>query len=53
MFFARTLLPQAVGVAYSLKMDRKDACVVTYMGDGSMSEVTLLRKITYCLPFPD
>ncbi|CAK9187708.1 unnamed protein product [Ilex paraguariensis] len=33
-----TQLPQAVGVAYSLKMDKKDACVVTYMGDGSTSE---------------
>ncbi|XP_024972530.1 2-oxoisovalerate dehydrogenase subunit alpha 1, mitochondrial-like [Cynara cardunculus var. scolymus] len=33
-----TQLPQAVGVAYSLKMDKKDACVVTYFGDGSTSE---------------
>ncbi|XP_071716282.1 2-oxoisovalerate dehydrogenase subunit alpha 2, mitochondrial-like [Rutidosis leptorrhynchoides] len=33
-----TQLPQAVGVAYSLKMDKKDACVVTYLGDGSSSE---------------
>lgn len=33
-----TQLPQAVGVAYSLKMDRKDACVVTYFGDGGTSE---------------
>ncbi|KAJ7959220.1 2-oxoisovalerate dehydrogenase subunit alpha 2, mitochondrial-like [Quillaja saponaria] len=33
-----TQLPQAVGVAYSLKMDRKDACAVTYCGDGSTSE---------------
>lgn len=33
-----TQLPQAVGVAYSLKMDKEDACVVTYMGDGSTSE---------------
>ncbi|KAJ4950402.1 hypothetical protein NE237_027234 [Protea cynaroides] len=31
-------LPQAVGVAYSLKMDRKDACVITYFGDGGTSE---------------
>lgn len=35
-----TQLPQAVGVAYSLKMDRKDACVATYFGDGGTSEVT-------------
>lgn len=33
-----TQLPQAVGAAYSLKMDKKDACVVTYFGDGSTSE---------------
>ncbi|KAJ6391757.1 hypothetical protein OIU77_025678 [Salix suchowensis] len=33
-----TQLPQAVGVAYSLKMDKKDACVVTYTGDGGTSE---------------
>lgn len=35
-----TQLPQAAGVAYSLKMDKKDACVVTYVGDGASSEVT-------------
>uniref|UniRef100_A0A5B6ZQJ7 Dehydrogenase E1 component domain-containing protein n=1 Tax=Davidia involucrata TaxID=16924 RepID=A0A5B6ZQJ7_DAVIN len=33
-----TQLPQAVGAAYSLKMDKKDACVVTYFGDGGTSE---------------
>ncbi|XP_044474493.1 2-oxoisovalerate dehydrogenase subunit alpha 1, mitochondrial-like isoform X2 [Mangifera indica] len=33
-----TQLPQAVGVAYSLKMDKKDACAVTYTGDGGTSE---------------
>ncbi|PWA85251.1 dehydrogenase, E1 component, Thiamine diphosphate-binding fold protein [Artemisia annua] len=33
-----TQLPQAVGVAYSLKMDKKDSCVVAYLGDGSSSE---------------
>ncbi|XP_020680288.1 2-oxoisovalerate dehydrogenase subunit alpha 2, mitochondrial isoform X2 [Dendrobium catenatum] len=33
-----TQLPQAVGAAYSLKMDRKDACAVTYFGDGGTSE---------------
>ncbi|XP_054820518.1 2-oxoisovalerate dehydrogenase subunit alpha 2, mitochondrial isoform X1 [Prosopis cineraria] len=31
-------LPHAVGAAYSLKMDKKDACVVTYFGDGGSSE---------------
>ncbi|XP_052188220.1 2-oxoisovalerate dehydrogenase subunit alpha 2, mitochondrial-like [Diospyros lotus] len=33
-----TQIPQAVGVAYSLKMDRHNACVVTYFGDGGSSE---------------
>ncbi|XP_019175297.1 PREDICTED: 2-oxoisovalerate dehydrogenase subunit alpha 1, mitochondrial isoform X4 [Ipomoea nil] len=33
-----TQIPQAAGVAYSLKMDQKDACVVTYFGDGTTSE---------------
>lgn len=33
-----TQLPQAVGVAYALKMDKKEACVVTYFGDGTTSE---------------
>ncbi|WCJ43457.1 2-oxoisovalerate dehydrogenase subunit alpha 2 mitochondrial [Euphorbia peplus] len=33
-----TQLPQAVGVAYSLKMDKKDACVVAYTGEGATSE---------------
>uniref|UniRef100_A0A2N9J810 3-methyl-2-oxobutanoate dehydrogenase (2-methylpropanoyl-transferring) n=1 Tax=Fagus sylvatica TaxID=28930 RepID=A0A2N9J810_FAGSY len=31
-------LPHAVGAAYSLKMDGKDACAVTYFGDGGSSE---------------
>lgn len=31
-------LPHAVGAAYSLKMDKKDACTVTYFGDGGSSE---------------
>ena len=39
MLPVRTQLPQAVGIAYSLKMDKKDACVVTYTGDGGTSEV--------------
>ncbi|XP_061372492.1 2-oxoisovalerate dehydrogenase subunit alpha 2, mitochondrial-like isoform X2 [Gastrolobium bilobum] len=33
-----TQIPQAVGAAYSLKMDKKDACAVTYFGDGGSSE---------------
>ncbi|KAL6525019.1 hypothetical protein OROMI_030612 [Orobanche minor] len=33
-----TQLPQAAGVAYALKMDNKEACVVAFMGDGSTSE---------------
>lgn len=34
-----TQLPHAVGAAYSLKMDQKNACAVTYFGDGGTSEV--------------
>lgn len=33
-----TQLPHAAGAAYSLKMDKKDACVVAFMGDGGTSE---------------
>ncbi|XP_039062561.1 2-oxoisovalerate dehydrogenase subunit alpha 1, mitochondrial-like [Hibiscus syriacus] len=33
-----TQLPQAAGMAYSLKTDRKDACVVAFIGDGGTSE---------------
>ncbi|RAL48149.1 hypothetical protein DM860_005573 [Cuscuta australis] len=33
-----TQIPQAAGVAYSLKMEGKDACAVTYFGDGTTSE---------------
>jgi len=33
-----TQLPQAVGAAYSLKMDKKKACAITYFGDGGTSE---------------
>ncbi|XP_059433265.1 2-oxoisovalerate dehydrogenase subunit alpha 2, mitochondrial-like [Corylus avellana] len=33
-----TQIPHAVGAAYSLKMDRKRACAVTYFGDGGTSE---------------
>nr|XP_023872383.1 2-oxoisovalerate dehydrogenase subunit alpha 2, mitochondrial-like [Quercus suber]POE85904.1 2-oxoisovalerate dehydrogenase subunit alpha 2, mitochondrial [Quercus suber] len=33
-----TQLPQAVGAAYSLKMEGKNACVATYIGDGGTSE---------------
>lgn len=38
-FCVRTQLPQAAGVAYSLKMDGKDACAVAFTGDGGTSEV--------------
>ncbi|KGN48345.1 2-oxoisovalerate dehydrogenase subunit alpha 2, mitochondrial isoform X1 [Cucumis sativus] len=31
-------IPHAVGAAYSMKMDKKDACAVTYFGDGGTSE---------------
>ncbi|XP_022753563.1 2-oxoisovalerate dehydrogenase subunit alpha 1, mitochondrial-like [Durio zibethinus] len=33
-----TQLPQAAGMAYSLKMDKKDACAVVFIGDGGTSE---------------
>ncbi|XP_060198383.1 2-oxoisovalerate dehydrogenase subunit alpha 1, mitochondrial-like isoform X1 [Lycium barbarum] len=33
-----TQIPQAAGVAYSLKMDKKEACAVVFLGDGSTSE---------------
>ena len=46
--FFRTQLPQAVGVAYSLKMDKKDSCVVAYLGDGSSSEVYRMLVIYKC-----
>ncbi|XP_022132554.1 2-oxoisovalerate dehydrogenase subunit alpha 2, mitochondrial [Momordica charantia] len=31
-------IPHAVGAAYSMKMEKKDACAVTYFGDGGTSE---------------
>ncbi|XP_015891118.3 2-oxoisovalerate dehydrogenase subunit alpha 2, mitochondrial [Ziziphus jujuba] len=33
-----TQIPHAVGAAYSMKMDKKGACAVTYFGDGGTSE---------------
>lgn len=33
-----TQIPQAVGAAYSLKMNKENACAVTYFGDGGSSE---------------
>lgn len=32
-----TQIPHAVGAAYSLKMDGKEACTITYFGDGGSS----------------
>ncbi|KAL0350392.1 UNVERIFIED_CONTAM: 2-oxoisovalerate dehydrogenase subunit alpha 2, mitochondrial [Sesamum radiatum] len=32
-----TQIPHAVGAAYSLKMDGRDACTITYFGDGGTS----------------
>ncbi|MCO5609090.1 hypothetical protein L7F22_063312 [Adiantum nelumboides] len=34
----RTQLPQAVGAAYALKMEKAASCAVTYFGDGGTSE---------------
>uniref|UniRef100_A0A0C9S2D4 3-methyl-2-oxobutanoate dehydrogenase (2-methylpropanoyl-transferring) n=1 Tax=Wollemia nobilis TaxID=56998 RepID=A0A0C9S2D4_9CONI len=33
-----TQIPHAVGAAYSLKMNKQQACAVTYFGDGGSSE---------------
>ncbi|EPS66238.1 hypothetical protein M569_08539, partial [Genlisea aurea] len=33
-----TQLPQAVGVAYSLKIENREACAVAFSGDGATSE---------------
>ncbi|XP_076961172.1 2-oxoisovalerate dehydrogenase subunit alpha 2, mitochondrial-like [Bidens hawaiensis] len=33
-----TQIPQAVGAAYSMKMEKQDSCTITYFGDGSSSE---------------
>lgn len=41
-----TQIPHAVGAGYSLKMDKKDACAVTYFGDGGSSEVNYKISIT-------
>ncbi|KAI7742651.1 hypothetical protein M8C21_025539 [Ambrosia artemisiifolia] len=32
-----TQIPHAVGAAYSMKMEKKDACTITYFGDGGSS----------------
>uniref|UniRef100_A0A453D7B4 Dehydrogenase E1 component domain-containing protein n=1 Tax=Aegilops tauschii subsp. strangulata TaxID=200361 RepID=A0A453D7B4_AEGTS len=42
-----TQLPQAVGAAYSLKMDKKKACAITYFGDGGTSEVDEQSLVAY------
>ncbi|KAH6775998.1 thiamine diphosphate-binding fold superfamily protein [Perilla frutescens var. hirtella] len=34
LVYVRIQLPQDAGVAYSLKMDGKEACVVAFTGDG-------------------
>jgi TPP-dependent pyruvate/acetoin dehydrogenase alpha subunit len=47
MLLVRTQLPQAVGFAYSLKMDKKDSCVVTYTGDGGTSEVITQQVLSH------
>ncbi|KAL0108645.1 hypothetical protein PUN28_015242 [Cardiocondyla obscurior] len=33
-----TQLPQAVGTAYAFKLDKKEACVICYFGEGAASE---------------
>lgn len=41
LLYCSTQLPHAVGAAYALKMDGRDACTVTYFGDGGTSEVNI------------
>lgn len=45
--FCSTQIPHAVGAAYSLKMDKKDACAVTYFGDGGTSEVNMNTEVQF------
>ena len=33
-----TTIPQAVGFAYALKLQRKDSVVVSFFGDGAVDE---------------
>jgi TPP-dependent pyruvate/acetoin dehydrogenase alpha subunit len=47
--FSRTQLPHSVGAAYSLKMDKKQACAVTFFGDGGTSEVSLNSQPSHFL----
>jgi TPP-dependent pyruvate/acetoin dehydrogenase alpha subunit len=42
-----TQLPHAVGAAYSLKMDKKNACAITYFGDGGTSEVYIKNLVLF------
>ncbi|XWS29911.1 hypothetical protein CRYUN_Cryun24cG0070800 [Craigia yunnanensis] len=42
-----TQIPNAFGAAYSLKMDKKDACAVTYFGDGGTREVNTTTEIRF------
>jgi len=36
-----TQISHAVGAAYSLKMDKKDTCAITYFGDDGSSEINI------------
>jgi hypothetical protein len=38
-FVVHNFSMQWVHATYSLKMDRRNACVITYFGDGGLSEV--------------
>ncbi|KAH6812098.1 thiamine diphosphate-binding fold superfamily protein [Perilla frutescens var. frutescens] len=38
LVYVRTQLPQAAGVAYFLKMNGKEACVVAFTGDGGTGD---------------
>lgn len=41
IFFDSTQIPHAVGAAYSLKMEGREACTITYFGDGGTSTVNI------------
>ncbi|KAL3630128.1 hypothetical protein CASFOL_023112 [Castilleja foliolosa] len=45
--FLSTQIPHAVGAAYSLKMDGRDACTITYFGDGGTSTADFHAGINF------
>ncbi|KAG4921458.1 hypothetical protein JHK84_050332 [Glycine max] len=47
-----TQISHVVGATYSLKMDKKDACVVTYFGDGGSRTFPCCLKFSAVLEAP-